>query len=77
MKDTPKFKSAKKAFPSFTIKVIKREIQKLKNSIKLDEGYASYFPKGSDRRKHFEDKIIHQKDLLAGWESDLQKKENK
>jgi hypothetical protein len=77
MKDTPKFKSAKNAFPSFTIKVIEREIQKLKNTIKLDEGYASYFPKGSYRRKHFIDQIKHQKDLLAGWESDLQKKENK
>ena len=74
MKEIPKFKTAKKAFPSFTIEVIKREIQKLKNSIKLDEGYASYFPKGSDRRKHFEDKILHEKDLLTGWESDLQKK---
>lgn len=77
MSNTPKFKSAKKAFPSFNIEIIKREIQKLKNSIKSDEGYASKFPKGSDRRKHFEDKIIHEKDLLAGWESDLQKKEIK
>lgn len=72
-----KFKSAKKAFPAFNIERIKKEIQKLKNSIKLDEGYASYFPKGSDRRKHFEDKIIHEKDLLSGWESDLKKLENK
>jgi len=69
-----KFKSTKKAFPSFTVEVIKREIQKLKNSIKLDEGYASYFPKGSDRRKHFEDKIVHEKDLLSGWELELKEK---
>ena len=72
-----KFKIQKKAFPAFNIERIEKEIQKLKNSIKLDEGYASYFPKGSDRRKHFEDKIIHEEDLLSGWESDLKKLENK
>lgn len=77
MNNTHIYKSSRNVFPDFSIKVTKREINKLKRVIKADQEYAKLHPVGSDKKIHFEKHIIHCKELLAEWESNLQKKETK